>query len=128
MDKEALLNKLETLPNDESSGTKEQRLMLAHLILLIEKRDRTRMNIFAQEGYRMAKEGRTLPAEWIEFAFERLAEAAKAAYIEDNPKKRARVVTQAVYLSGRKDPDIFHAEVVEFLLFMEFEFRHKKQE
>jgi hypothetical protein len=123
MDRDALIRRVESLGDD---GDNDLKLMLLFLATLIDKRDRTRMHEFAVSGYDRIKQGKQLPNEWVEFAFERLAEAAQIAYNEENPKLRSDKAASAIYMSGRKDKDIEHAKVVEMLLIIQYETRHKK--
>jgi hypothetical protein len=112
MDKDALLNTIKALSGNQGIDAKEQREMLMLLYELLEKRDRTRMNNFARWGYERVKKGQQIPDEWIEFAFERLDEAARTAFNEEDPKVRARNVAKAVFLSGRKDAETLHLKTV----------------
>jgi hypothetical protein len=121
----ARIKELQAADLDPGSILEDGRFLdLMQLQDIVAARSWENMVPFSQEALTRLRRGENLPHEWIEFAFERICDAAAVA--AENKKARNNPIASALYLSGRQSTYKKHMDIARQVCEKSFQFRHKK--
>ena len=97
---------------------------LRFLWQIMDQRKWGRTEELIHKALKRLKSGEDLPSEWVQFAFERFADAVKIA--RNTPAARKSPIARAMYLGGREDTVYRHFLLAEEVLKKSYGFRHRK--